>query len=65
MGYKELFASFDGKLRLDEAVEQIKNHSRAYARRQLTWFRRDKDITWFEPQETERIKEFIDRKIEN
>ena len=55
VGYKELFAHFDGKLTLEEAREQIQNHTRAYARRQLTWFRRDKDIQWFEPQNTEYI----------
>jgi tRNA dimethylallyltransferase len=58
VGYKELFQYFDGNLSLDEAIEQIKNHSRAYARRQLTWFRRDDQIRWFSPDQTEKI---IDR----
>jgi tRNA dimethylallyltransferase len=63
VGYKELFNSFEGKISIDEAHEQIKNHSRAYARRQLSWFRRDKDITWFEPKDIETIKEFIKKSI--
>lgn len=61
VGYRELFEHFEGKLSLEEATEQIKNHTRAYARRQLTWFRRDKDITWFEP---EQLQEII-RHVEN
>jgi tRNA dimethylallyltransferase len=64
VGYRELFAHFDGDISLEEAVEQIRNHSRAYARRQLTWFRRDKDIKWFEPGEVDGIIKYIDgRKI--
>jgi len=63
VGYKELFNSFEGKLSIDEAQEQIKNHSRAYARRQLSWFRRDKNITWFDPEDIEAIKEFIRESI--
>lgn len=63
VGYKELFDSFEGKISIDEAKEQIKNHSRAYARRQLTWFRRDKDITWFEPNDIQAMKEFIRKSI--
>ena len=63
VGYKELFMHFEGLISFDEAVEQIKNHSRAYARRQLTWFRRDKSIAWFEPHETERIKIYMQEKL--
>lgn len=63
VGYKELFEYFEGKISLNDAKEQIKNHSRAYARRQLTWFRRDKDITWFEPADITEIKDFIEESI--
>lgn len=49
IGYKELFAYFDGELTLSEAVDAIKMNSRRYAKRQLTWFRRNKDIHWLEP----------------
>jgi tRNA dimethylallyltransferase len=63
VGYKELFAHFEGQLTLEEAVEQIKNHSRAYARRQLTWFRRDEEIEWFEPEDANQILSFIESNI--
>ena len=43
IGYKELFMHFDGKITLDEAVEEIKKESRRYAKRQMTWFRKEKD----------------------
>lgn len=55
VGYKELFEYFDGKRALDEAVEMIKGHTRQYARRQLTWFHRDKEMRWFRPDEKELI----------
>jgi tRNA dimethylallyltransferase len=63
VGYKELFAHLEGQITLEEAVEQIKNHSRAYARRQLTWFRRDKEIEWFDPEEINQIISFTQSKI--
>ena len=49
VGYKELFEYFDGKVSLDTAIEQIKINTRHYSKRQLTWFKRDKSITWFDP----------------
>ncbi len=48
IGYKELLLYIDGKCSLDEAVEKIKLESRRYAKRQLTWFRRNKEIVWIE-----------------
>ncbi|NQU88412.1 MAG: tRNA (adenosine(37)-N6)-dimethylallyltransferase MiaA, partial [Mariniphaga sp.] len=63
VGYKELFASFDGKISQEEAIQQIKNNSRKYARKQLTWFRKDKSIQWFEPGESEKIIEYINSKV--
>jgi tRNA dimethylallyltransferase len=59
LGYKELFEYFDGKLSLDMAVEQIKGHTRQYARRQLTWFRRDRHMHWFHPLHTGAVLAFI------
>jgi len=59
VGYKELFEHFDGKLTLDEAIRLIKQHTRNYAKRQLTWFRRDKDITWFQPDDISGMLEMI------
>jgi tRNA dimethylallyltransferase len=46
VGYKELFDYFDNKISLDEAVDKIKQHTRNFAKRQLTWFRKDPEITW-------------------
>ncbi|MDA3880948.1 MAG: tRNA (adenosine(37)-N6)-dimethylallyltransferase MiaA [Prolixibacteraceae bacterium] len=63
VGYKELFEYFDNKISLDQAFEHIKRDSRRYARRQITWFRKDKDIQWFEPDEKEKIIEFIENKL--
>jgi tRNA dimethylallyltransferase len=51
VGYKELFRYFDGEWSLDEAVEGIKRNTRIYARKQMTWFKRDRDIVWFHPDE--------------
>ncbi|MBR3490931.1 MAG: tRNA (adenosine(37)-N6)-dimethylallyltransferase MiaA [Bacteroidales bacterium] len=51
VGYKELFAYFDGQCTLEEAVEQIKIHTRQYAKRQMTWLRKDKSYTWIMPDE--------------
>jgi tRNA dimethylallyltransferase len=63
VGYKELFSYLDGNCSLDEAVDLIKRNSRKYARKQLTWFRRDQEITWFEPEQLEKIITFIDIKM--
>lgn len=56
VGYKELIRHFDGEISLEEAVEEIKKNSRRYAKRQLTWFRRESDMQWFSPFEVENIK---------
>ena len=55
VGYRELFDHFDGKYDLAEAIRLIKRNSRHYARKQLTWFKRDKDIVWFNPDDKEAI----------
>ena len=59
VGYKELFDYFEGKITLEQAKEKIKANSRKYARKQLTWFRRDPEITWFTPDQNEQIITFI------
>ncbi len=51
VGYKELFAYFDGKITLEEAVEKIKRNTRVYAKKQMTWFKKDERIHWFHPNE--------------
>jgi tRNA dimethylallyltransferase len=59
VGYNELFDYFDRKITFEEAVRLIKRNTRNYARKQLTWFKKQKDITWFSPDETGRIIDFI------
>ena len=51
VGYKELFAYFDGQCTLEEAVEQIKIHTRQYAKRQMTWLRKDTSYQWIMPED--------------
>jgi len=63
VGYKELFEYFDNNITLDTAIELIKRNSRRYARRQLTWFNKDKAITWFEPNQTQEIINYLDSRI--
>ena len=64
VGYKELFAYFDGEIDRNEAIRQIQSHSREYMRKQLTWFKRDDTIHWFHPEEKDKILEFIEGSIE-
>lgn len=59
VGYKELFEFFDGVITLDEAVNKIKRNSRVYSRKQMTWFKRDESIHWFNPAEIESIQDYI------
>ena len=59
VGYKELFNYFDGIWDLEEAVERIKGNTRRYARKQLTWFKRDEQMQWFHPDNQESIKKYI------
>lgn len=63
VGYKELFPYMKGAYPLERAVELIKRNSRRYAKRQLSWFNRDKEINWFRPDEREKILEFINSYI--
>lgn len=60
VGYREFFDYFDGRISYDQAVELIKRNSRRYAKRQLTWFRRDAEIRWFGPDQTGAIINYID-----
>ena len=63
VGYREMFDYFDGTISRDEAIDLIKRNSRRYARRQMTWFRRDNKFAWFNPAEKEKIIEYIDAKV--
>lgn len=60
VGYRELFDHFDGTTSLDEAVALIKRNTRRYAKRQMTWLRRDPSIRWFAPTETDQMIGYID-----
>lgn len=62
VGYAELFYYLDNKLSLQEAIEMIKQNTRQYAKRQMTWFKKDKDFTWFAPAQVNEIIEFITSK---
>ena len=59
VGYKELFLYMKGQWGLDEAVERIKGNTRRYARKQITWFKRDEDIRWFHPSQQQEIMNYI------
>ncbi len=59
VGYKELFAHFDGTCTLAQAIEQIKINTRQYAKRQMTWFKKYGDWTWFEPTDLENIVTWV------
>ena len=63
VGYKEMFNYIDGVWSLDEAVERIKGNTRRYARKQLTWYKKDDDIVWFDAAETEKIIKFLVDKL--
>ena len=59
VGYKELFDYLDGRWPLEEAVERIKGNTRRYARKQLTWYKKDEQIRWFHPDDKESIIDYI------
>lgn len=61
VGYKELFAYFDGIYLLDEAIEKIRRNTRIYARKQMTWFKRDTEIRWFHPDNKDDIIAYINK----
>jgi len=60
VGYREIFDYIDGKISLEKAIELIKRNSRHYAKRQLTWWARDNEIEWFNPNEIEEILAYIE-----
>ena len=63
VGYREMFDYFDGKISRYEAIELIKRNSRRYAKRQMTWFRRDEEIKWVDTANKQIIEEYLDSKI--
>ena len=63
VGYREMFDYFDNKTDLDTAVELIKRNTRRYARKQISWFNGDKDLTWFQPNQVDDIINYCNSKI--
>jgi tRNA dimethylallyltransferase len=63
VGYKELFDYFENKLSLNQAIDLIKQNTRRFSKRQMTWFQKNKDIKWFEHKSImEEIVDFIESK---
>ena len=60
VGYREMFDYFDGTITREEAIELIKRNSRRYAKRQMTWFRRDPEIRWFAPEAFDAMVDFLE-----
>jgi tRNA dimethylallyltransferase len=61
VGYKELFDYFENKLSLDEAIDLIKQNTRRFSKRQMTWFKKNKDIKWFDRKSlSKEIVDFIE-----
>ena len=65
VGYKEMFEYMKGKWTLHEAVERIKSNTRRYARKQLTWYKKDEQIRWFHPDDKEEIISYIEQQTKN
>lgn len=63
VGYKEMFNYVDGLLTRDEAVRQIQSNTRRYMRKQITWFKKDSSVVWFNPGNIEEIINYIDNNI--
>jgi tRNA dimethylallyltransferase len=63
VGYKEIFKYLDGEWTLPFAIEKIKQNTRIYSRKQVTWYRKDEDIAWFHPNDIKEIIKYIEDKI--
>ena len=61
VGYSEIFSYLDGDILLEQAIDSIKQNTRRFAKRQLTWFRKDEDIEWFEPSQYAEILKYIEQ----
>ena len=64
VGYKEMFTYLDGIWSLEEAIERIKGNTRRYARKQLTWYKKDEQIRWFHPDDKDNIISYISQDYE-
>ena len=65
VGYREFFDVFEGNISEEKAIELIKRNSRRYAKRQMTWWGKDKDIKWLNPEHTQEIIQFIENVIKS
>jgi tRNA dimethylallyltransferase len=65
VGYREFFDFFEGKIPREKAIELIKRNSRRYAKRQMTWWSRDKEIVWFNPEQVQKIIHYIGNRIDS
>jgi tRNA dimethylallyltransferase len=63
VGYKELFQYLDGAISLEKAIDEIKKNTRHYAKRQLTWFKKDTGFNWFSPQDDDSLLSFLSTKL--
>jgi tRNA dimethylallyltransferase len=63
VGYTEIFECLDGNISKEKSIELIKQHSRNYAKRQLTWFRKDEQYQWFPPTDVDIILQYLSEKI--
>lgn len=63
VGYKEMFRYFDGEWTLPFAIEKIQQNSRIYSRKQMTWFKRDEEIRWFNPDEESAILQYLSQQL--
>jgi len=63
VGYSEIFDYLDGKIDLPTAIDKIKQNTRRFAKRQLTWFRKDTETTWFEPGQSSDVTKFLKSKL--
>lgn len=65
VGYTELFDYIEDKLPLDQSIALIKQNTRNYAKRQMSWFKKDKGVEWFQPQQVDEIVAHIDERLKN
>jgi tRNA dimethylallyltransferase len=63
VGYREMFEHLDGSVSLEKTIEKIAQHTRNYAKRQMTWFRRYPEMVWIKPGETAELFQKIDRRL--
>ncbi|TAH43571.1 MAG: tRNA (adenosine(37)-N6)-dimethylallyltransferase MiaA [Bacteroidetes bacterium] len=63
VGYKELFEFFDNNCTLEQAIDAIKKNTRNYAKRQMTWFRKEEGIKWFDPEDTKLIIKYLEDEL--